>query len=299
MVTLFAIPKAFRGHTGVIQRNAIESWARLGQGSRVILFGDEDGTAAIARQFGLEHVPEVTRNEFGTPLISALFEQARRLTAHGELCYVNSDVVLLGDFLPAVERVRSQTEAFLMIGECWDLDLGAPVPFGDPSWQAELRQRVAESGALRGLWAIDYFVFSRDLYDDVPAFAVGRAGFDNWLVWRARTAGATVVDAGRVVTAVHQQHDYGHLPGGQVWSHEGPEAVRNRALAGGHTHLYCIDHASHVLTRRRLRRRFQRPGWARWALEATQAARHRVGFRPATTYRQIRSRVSVSRGSGR
>ncbi len=28
-VTIFATPKAFRGHFSVIQRNAIESWTRL------------------------------------------------------------------------------------------------------------------------------------------------------------------------------------------------------------------------------------------------------------------------------
>ena len=30
MITLFAIPKAFAGRAGVIQRNAIASWTRLG-----------------------------------------------------------------------------------------------------------------------------------------------------------------------------------------------------------------------------------------------------------------------------
>src|SRR6185503_19261185 len=79
MLTLFAIPKAFRGHTGIIQRNAIGSWARLGGGSRVILFGDEEGTAAVPRELHLEHVPEVERNEFGTPLVSALFRAAREV----------------------------------------------------------------------------------------------------------------------------------------------------------------------------------------------------------------------------
>jgi len=31
--TLFTIPKAFKGHIGVIQRNAIGSWAQLARGS--------------------------------------------------------------------------------------------------------------------------------------------------------------------------------------------------------------------------------------------------------------------------
>jgi hypothetical protein len=89
MLTLFAIPKAFRGHTGVIQRNAIGSWARLGRGSRVVLFGDEEGTAVAARESHLDHVPEVARNEFGTPLVSALFHEARKLAARDGLYYID------------------------------------------------------------------------------------------------------------------------------------------------------------------------------------------------------------------
>lgn len=300
MLTVFAIPKAFHGHTGVIQRNAIASWTRLGGGSRVVLFGDEDGTAELAREHRLEHVPDVARNEFGTPLISALFQAARERSEHDVLGYVNSDIILMGDFLEALERVRARTRRFLMIGECWNLDLRTPWPFGHPSWSAELRARVDESGVRRGSWYIDYFVFSRDLYPEVPPFAVGRAGFDNWLVWKARTLGAAVVDAGSVVTAVHQQHDYSHVRGGREWSYRGPEAVRNVVLAGGAEHLYGLDHASHVLTSRGMRRR--PPPWTRFdhhwdawlgslswrALEATRPVRHRLGLH-ATTLRRIRS----------
>lgn len=305
MVTLFAIPKAFRGHTEVIQRNAIGSWARLGRGSRVILFGDEEGTAEVARELHLEHAPEVARNEFGTPLVSALFHEARKLATHDALCYVNSDVMLLGDFLPALERVRARGRRFLMIGECWNLDLRTPVPFVDPSWQAQILRQVSECAVRRGSWYIDYFAFSRDLYHELPAFAVGRAGFDNWLVWKARALGATVVNATRVVTAVHQQHDYSHVRGGRAWSYGGPEAVRNVQLAGGRKHLYRIDHASHLLTSRWLRRQLPRPGWTRFdyhwdawlgrvtwlVVEATRPVRHRLGLRPAT-FRRIRARVT-------
>jgi hypothetical protein len=310
MLTLFAIPKAFRGHTGVLQRNAIGSWARLGSGSRVVLFGDEEGTAEAAREFHLDHVPEVARNEFGTPLVSALFQEARKLSAHGDLCYVNSDIILLDDFLPAIKRVRARTRRFLMVGECWNLDLRTPVPFDDPSWQAQILRQVSKSAVSRGSWYIDYFVFSRDLYQELPAFAVGRAGFDNWLVWKARALGATVVNASPAVTAVHQQHDYSHVRGGREWSYSGPEAVRNVELAGGREHLYRIDHASHVLTFRGLRR--QRPRWAHFeyhwdawlgrvtwqALEATRPVRHRLGLR-AETFRRIRSLGARWSGKGR
>ena len=42
MLTIFSTPKPFRGHIGVIQRNAIESWKRIHPDVEIILFGDEE-----------------------------------------------------------------------------------------------------------------------------------------------------------------------------------------------------------------------------------------------------------------
>ena len=41
VLTIFATPKAFRGHFDIIQRNAISSWTKLGVD--VILMGDDAG----------------------------------------------------------------------------------------------------------------------------------------------------------------------------------------------------------------------------------------------------------------
>jgi hypothetical protein len=75
MLTIFAVPKPFKGHVGVIQRNALGSWVRLAE--TVILFGDEEGIADAARDLGARHVPEVARNRFGTPLVDGVFGKAR------------------------------------------------------------------------------------------------------------------------------------------------------------------------------------------------------------------------------
>ena len=37
---------------------------------------------------------------------------------------------------------------------------------------------------------------------------IGRPGYDNWLIWRARRSRIPVIDATKELTAVHQNHDY-------------------------------------------------------------------------------------------
>jgi hypothetical protein len=300
-VTLFTVPKPFRGHIGVIQRNAIGSWLRLGPNCEVVLFGDEEGADEAAHELGVRHVPTVVRNEFGTPLLSSVFDQVGALAQEGALCYVNSDIVLLDDFVPALRRVQARRSRYLMIGECWDSALDWTVDFDDGGWRDRLRELVTTTGHLRGKWGIDYFAFPSGLYGNVPPFAIGRAWFDNWLVWRARHLGAAVIDATPAVTAIHQRHDYAHVSGGQDWAYKGPEATENLRIAGGRGRVGSIRDAPYVLTRTRFRRRsspltfgYHWERWLRrvvWAVYGiTRPIRHRVGIR-AGMFDALRSRL--------
>jgi hypothetical protein len=304
-LTLFTVPKPFRGHIGVIQRNAIGSWLRLDPSCEVVLFGDEEGMDEAARGLGVRHVSTVARNEFGTPLLSSVFEQVGALAQEGALCYVNTDIVLLDDFVPALRRVQARRSRYLMIGECWDSTLDWTVDFDDDRWRDRLRELVTRTERLRGKWGIDYFAFPSGLYGEVPPFAIGRGWFDNWLVWRAGDLGAAVVDATPAVTAIHQGHDYGHISEGQDWSIadvlKRPEATENLRIAGGRAHAGSIRDAAYVLTPGRFRRRaspltfdYHWKRWLRpvvWAVYAiTRPIRHRLGIR-AGMFDALRSRV--------
>jgi len=248
MLTLFAVPKPFLDHTAMIQRNAITSWTLLRPHPQIILFGREEGTAAIAADLGVQHVPDVARNEYGTPLVSSMFEQAQDQTTDHLLCYVNADIILTDDFMRAVERVFHRKRHFLMIGCRWDVNVAKPLSF-ESDWAKLLQSYVVEHGQRHPPTGIDYFVFSRGLWGDIPPFAVGRAAWDNAMVYRARIQGAAVVDATEVVMAVHQNHDYSHLPGGKREAWEGPEARRNRALRASNA-IFTTHDATWLLTQR-------------------------------------------------
>ena len=129
MLTLFTIAKPFHGHIAVIQRNAIRSWTSLRPACEIILFGDDEGTAKTAADFGVRHIPDVACNEYGTPLLNDIFEKAQRVARHNLLCYVNADIILMSDFMRAVEEVARRKRRFLMVGQRWDLDVQEPLDF--------------------------------------------------------------------------------------------------------------------------------------------------------------------------
>lgn len=254
MLTLFSIPKPFRDHIDVIQRNAIRSWTLLGDDVRVVLFGDDEGTAEAARESGIAHVPRVKRNEYGTPLLDDLFAQARGAADTTHLCYVNADIILMSDFAEAARRAIRAKKRLLMVGQRTDFDQRDPIDF-DGDWEAPLRRAAAERGVLHRPTGIDYFLYHRDIWGRVPPFAIGRFSWDNWLIHRARQLQVPVIDSTACVTAVHQNHDYGHARGGAKGARSGPEAKENFRLAGGRELSLTIWDSTHVLTPAGLERR--------------------------------------------
>ena len=246
LITFFSAPKAFTDpHIAMIQGNALQSWTRLPD-VEVILLGEEPGLAEAARIFGVLHLPDVARNESGTPLISSMIALARENSRSDLLCIINTDVLLLPDFVEAARRSRMLRDKFVLLSQRWDLDITQPIEFIE-GWQDRLRSTVHRQGALHRPAGSDFFLFPRSAYLDVPDFAIGRAGWDNWMIYNARTEGWAVVDCTPSVMIVHQNHDYSHLPGGRP-HYEHPDTNENIRLAGGQANIrYTILDATHQL----------------------------------------------------
>ena len=231
LLTLFSSPKPFTDpHINIIQRNAIESWTHL-KDVKVILIGDEEGLPEAARDLGVLHLPNVGLNPSGTPLISSMFALARESSESPLLGINNTDILLMDDITEASQRIASRFEKFVIMGQRWDLDLTDLMDFS-AGWQSRLREKVAREGELHRPAGSDYFIFPRACYTDIPDFAIGRAGWDNWMIYKARSERWAAIDATPDVMIVHQNHDYRHLAGEEI-HYSAPETKKNVALAGG------------------------------------------------------------------
>lgn len=255
MLTIFTVAKPFCGEFATIQRNAIASWARLQPACQILVLGNEEGLAEVAGETGATHVPEIERNEFGTPLVSSIFSEAEKHARFPLLCYINADILLMSDFLPAVRKVLSWDSRSLIAGQRWDLDVTESLTY-EEGWEDMMRQRLRADGRLEPHNGIDYFVFRRGFWGAIPPFATGHCGFwDNWLIFRARTLEVPVVDATKCLTAVHQNHGHSYHAGGEAGGCWDAERQRNYALGGGLRHGYTLHDATHRLTRSGVHRR--------------------------------------------
>jgi hypothetical protein len=247
LITLFSAPKPFTDpHIATIQRNAIKSWTLLPD-VEVILLGEEIGLAEAAQGLGVKHIHDVKRNQSGTPLISAMFQLARENSHSDLLCIVNADMILMPDFVEAARSSRLQRDTFVLLSQRWDLDVTQPLEFTE-GWHHRLSSIVDRQGILHRPAGSDFFLFPKTCYTDIPDFAIGRAGWDNWMIYKARKEKWPVIDCTPSVMIVHQNHDYSHLPGGRS-HHEHPDTNENIRLAGGEANIrYTVLDSTHQLT---------------------------------------------------
>jgi hypothetical protein len=294
MLTLFTAPKPFRGHIGVIQTNAIRSWIALAPDVEVLLVGDEPGVQEAAEAHSIRCISSVRRAESGAPSLRSAFDAVQRVARHSILGYLNADILLLDDFLPAVTSVVRQLKRFLIVGQRWDLEV-KDLLHTDGAWQADLRRRLAAAGRLHRPVGSDYFVFPGGQYDDLPDFTIGRSGWDNWMIYDGRRRRIPVIDASRSIMVIHQNHDYAHLPGG-VTHHRHPESRHNLELAGGRETIFRLEDADWRLADQgpirkgpfefRYPRRWEADLIAR-AGPGRRARRIRMAFRPLDTLRAL------------
>ncbi len=239
LLTLFTAPKSFTNpHIALIQSNALQSWQHLGVDVNVLMIGQEPGLAEFAASTGIPQLAQVARNDQGTPLVSSIFELARQNSTSPLLAYVNADILLTPEFVSFARKVLSQAEKFLVVGQRWDLNLKQALDFS-PGWNRRLLADIKNRGCLHPPGGSDYFIFPRNCFTDIPGFAIGRAGWDNWMFYHARMKRWPVVDASSTLTIIHQDHDYSHLPGG-LPHYLLPESFENIRLAGGRRTIFTL-----------------------------------------------------------
>ena len=251
MVTIFATTKPFEGEIGVIQRNAILSWKKIIPNCEIIIFDNEKGTKEIAEEVGAIHIPNIKKNELGTPLVSDIFEKAQKLAKNNILVYINSDIIINSDFLKIIKGVSFLR--YLIVGRRWDLDIKEKINFDDFDWERKLKKKVEKDGILHGFSGMDYFIFPKGLWKKIPPFLLGRTVWDPWLLYDAWISGAKLIDATEMVMIVHQNHKYANFKGqAGVW--KGDEAKKNLKLAGGVANMMTIRDAEFIWTKSGLKK---------------------------------------------
>lgn len=241
MLTIFTIPKPFIDpHIKTIQTNAIKSWLKLDPVPEIFLFGNDEGVAEAAADLKVKHIKDIAVNESGTPYLDFIFDYVEKNAKYENLCYVNCDIVLFQDIIDVIDKINFKK--YLIIGQRWDMDLKEYINFDEERWRNKLLDTLDKNGKLHEPAGSDYFLYKKGSGINMPPFLVGRAGWDNWLIYRFRKTGIPVLDCSKTIGIIHQNHNYAHIKSGAGAGYCGAESDYNiniiKNINGGQ---FCID----------------------------------------------------------
>ena len=208
MHTIFATPKNFEGIFDVIQTNAIYSWRALGDEIEIIIFGDSKGSKEIARETNAIHIPNVKTSSNGVPYLSDLFSKADEVSSNQTLTFINADIILPINFLKPIKSIDEKLKRFLIVGYRWDIDITKKINFNNFNYNEVLWSKLIKKAKRHSSSGIDYFMFKKNTFPNLPNFVVGRPGYDNWLIWNARRRLIPVIDISKTVKVLHQNHHF-------------------------------------------------------------------------------------------
>lgn len=194
-----------------------------------------------------------TSNEHNTPFLDSVFKTMHELTTENTtLCFVNSDIILGEDFTQAVKQIN--WNQFLLVGQRSNIKLEKNYQLEDINDVTSLQKLAKKTAQHSGYVGSDYFCYtSSSGFNSIPPLLVGRAAWDNWMMYRARELNIPLIDASDFITAVHQDHDYEHIHRGsittdqQIDQWDSPESRAQRALIGAK--YFDLRHSSHFLSR--------------------------------------------------
>ena len=235
MITFFTHCRPFEGEFDRIQTTAISSWMSVADDVQVTLVGDNGVDAA--KRLKIDHADISGYNEYGTPLVNALFDAGQAHAMHDIMCEISSDIILSADCALAFQTMLKYDDRPFMVGARMDIvqTEGGPQP-------------VQHAGC-----AIDYFAFMHGTLGDIPPFAIGRDIYDQWLLWAARHKwDMMTIDATDDIFALHVEH--ARTPRDDSFAAERLENDRLAIETGCRTRMN-VEHAEYVMSKHEVTKR--------------------------------------------
>ncbi len=211
-----------------VQSNTLRNWAQFQPKVRLILFSSFTTGPLIdlATELGwiVRAVPKV--NEFGTPYLKEMYQDAMEMSLSHFYGYINGDILFTEGLMDTLQVIsnnlrvnRSTCSMVIGIRTNVDMDPNVTTPFYK---FADIEKAAAERGTIFRPYAQDYFMMSCPMFpwDKLIHVVIGRPAYDNYLVAMATKYQVQLVDATSTILAFHQTGVEGNHAGSLNIDHE-------------------------------------------------------------------------------
>ena len=230
---IFACPKPFVEPFINIQQNAVQSWKHMKHphiSTSIYLVGDEEGVAEYSHSLQVTHIPDIKKNDYGTPLVDDLFKTIKHISRKYQsvhprqkvvCCYINADIITFDEMLHNIYLFHNtpidtfkkdcgyaNPDKYLLVGMRWDTDHIDYIDFNDTQWRNKIQKNALDTGKSHGCGGIDYFIFSTNTFGYIYPFALGKFVWDRWLVGNIFRQDSITVDITQTNFVIHQNGDW-------------------------------------------------------------------------------------------
>jgi len=202
----------------------------------------------------------LTKGMAGGEVIRDMFQDATKRGVGQLLLYLNSDILLDDSAVKVVEKLRARPGPWLGSARRWCLPKWSDVvPESELEWRSFFNS-AEKSGRWGEACALDIFLFCGLSFERMPPFFIGHRGWDNWMIYHARTLRIPVIDMSNEMRVIHCDHDYSYAKGNSAPSRrDGPLEEANLQMLGGEERLFHLGHATNELNHGKVG---QRRGWS-------------------------------------
>ena len=95
-----------------------------------------------------------------------------------------------------------------IVSICTSLDVNESIDFKGSNDIKKFWSYAKNKSIKHAPTGIDYFIFRKNTFKNIPPLAIGRFGWDNWLLWKARRMRVPLIDLSNGIFAIHQNHSY-------------------------------------------------------------------------------------------
>lgn len=234
MITFFTCPKSFKDNFKIIQLNAIKSWLNLDLEKEILLCGKEEGIEDICNNLNLKHIKNIDYTSSGIPILSSIFALAEQNSKYNILCFINTDIILFGNFEKIVTNLKNKFDKFIGSGIRTNINFSENIDFNSFKDQELIDYLKNFEDKRKKPLAPDYFIFAKGTFKTFPDFLIGRFFYDNWIYFYAYKNKIPMVDLTNHIIAFHQNHDYSFDVSDYLYDKaiENDDIIKNFYLAG-------------------------------------------------------------------
>lgn len=175
-------------------------------------------------------------------VIRFLFAKVSGLAGNNLAMYLNSDILLDSSATAAVASLESLPGPWLASARrCCLSQWVGPALANENEWN-EFYRRARETGVWGEACAMDVFLFRGLSFEAMPPFLIGHRGWDNWMIYHARSQNISVIDISSAMRVIHCDHDYSYAKGNTAPERrDGPLEEANLQMLGGRRGCFTWD----------------------------------------------------------